>query len=211
MSIMINDQVLANELLTQRRTSGGDRYDEVWDGVYVLSPMANREHQGLATEFAAAVTTVIDWRGLGRTLAGANVSDRGEGWAHNYRVPDVLVFLTDTSAQDCGTHWFGGPDFAIEIVSPDDRTLDKLDFYAAVGTRELLVIDRNPWQLTLYRLSSDREPNPKLVPVALSTFAQPATIASETLPLSITLQADPAAICLGHTDGTVIRDIPIKP
>ena len=210
MSILINDQVLANDLLAQRRASGADHYDEVWDGVYVMSPMANNQHQSLATQLSIAIGTRVDWCGLGQTLAGANVSDRRENWTHNFRIPDVLVFLNETAAEDCGTHWLGGPDFAVEIVSPDDRTLDKLDFYAAVGTRELLVIDRNPWQLTLYRLSSDREPNPKLVPVALSTFAQPATIASETLPLSITLQADPAAICLGHTDGTVIRDIPIK-
>src|SRR5262249_19157191 len=53
------------------------------------------------------------------------------------------------------THYCGGPDLAIEIVSPEDRSRDKLDFYAEVGTREVLIVDRNPWQLELYRRADD--------------------------------------------------------
>jgi len=55
-------------------------------------------------------------------------------------VPDVLVFSNDTAAIDRKSHWLGGPELAIEIVSPGDKTLEKLDFYAAVKTQELLVI-----------------------------------------------------------------------
>jgi Uma2 family endonuclease len=67
-------------------------------------------------------------------------------------VPDVAVFLQDTAAVNHGAFWFGGPDFVVEIVSPDDQTREKLDFYAKVGVRELLLVDRSPWQLELYRL-----------------------------------------------------------
>jgi Uma2 family endonuclease len=181
MSILIHDQAFADDLLARRRASGTDVYDEVWEGVYVMSPMANNEHQSLATEFAAAITTVIDWRGLGRTLAGGNVSDRRDDWTQNYRIPDVLVFLNETEAEDCGTHWFGGPNFAIEIVSPGDRTLDKLGFYAAVGTRELLVIDRDPWKMTLYQIDRAGKPTNEhtvagskrnLVPVAITRYCR---------------------------------------
>ena len=213
MSILIHDQVLANDLLAQRRASGADRYDEVWDGVYVMSPMANNQHQSLATQLAIAIGTRVDWQGLGQTLAGANVSDRRENWTHNYRIPDVLVFLNQTAAEDCGTHWFGGPDFAIEIVSPDDRTLEKLNFYADVRTQELLVIDRDPWQLTLYRLDADRTPrtgiNRKLVPAAVSTLSQATEIRSEVLPIQISLHSSPPAIRLTDPDGTLIRDVMI--
>jgi len=38
--------------------------------------------------------------------------------------------------------------------SRGDKTLEKLDFYAAVGTQELLVIDRHPWKLTMYRYNA---------------------------------------------------------
>ncbi len=83
MSLMIHDTILANDILARRRAAGADRYDEVWEGVYVMSPLANNEHQGLVTQLSIAIGTVVDWQDLGRTLAGANVSDRRDefgGW-----------------------------------------------------------------------------------------------------------------------------------
>ncbi len=206
MSVLIHDEAYASELISQRQAAGIDRYDEVWEGVYVMSPMANNEHQSLATELSGALVTVIDWKGLGRALAGAIVSDRKEDWTTNYRIPDVLVFLNETFDQDRGTHWFGGPDFAVEMGIPGDRTLEKLGFYASVGTRELLVIDRDPWQMTLYRLSNTK----KLLPVAVSSVSQRATIQSEVLPICLLLQLDLPSIRLTHNDHRPSRDIPIR-
>jgi Uma2 family endonuclease len=40
----------------------------------------------------------------------------------------------------------------VEITSPHDRSRDKLDFYGQVGTRELLIVDRDRWVLEMYRL-----------------------------------------------------------
>src|SRR5262249_46987083 len=53
---------------------------------------------------------------------------------------------------------FGGPDFAVEIMSPHDRSREKFGFYAkvGVGVRELLLVDRRPWQLELYRRDQGR-------------------------------------------------------
>jgi Uma2 family endonuclease len=67
----------------------------------------------------------------------------------------VAVFQNEHPATDRGTHWQGGPDLAIEIVSPGDRSRDKLEFYASINTRELLIIDREPWTLELHRLSGE--------------------------------------------------------
>ena len=72
----------------------------------------------------------------------------------NYRIPDLIVYLNTNPARDRDTHYVGGPDFALEVVSPGEDGTAKLDFYAAVGTREVLVIDRDPWALTLYRLEN---------------------------------------------------------
>ncbi len=206
MSVLINDEAFASELISQRQAAGIDRYDEVWEGIYIMSPIADNERQSLATELSGSLVTVIDWKSLGRTLAGANVSDRQANWMTNYRIPDVLVFLNETGSKDCGTHWFGVPDFAVELVSPGDRTLEKLVFYASVETRELLVIDRDPWQLTLYRLSNSK----KLVPVAVSSISQKATIRSDVLPICLQLQLDPPCIRLTHAEQGLIRDIPIQ-
>ena len=205
MSLVVNDSVLADELIKQRQAMGGDRYDEVWDGVYMMSPIANNEHQGLATSISTAIVTVVDWKGLGRTLCGANISDRREGWTKNYRVPDVLVFMNDCSAEDCGSHWCGGPDLAIEIVSEGDRTLEKLDFYAQINTRELLVIDRDPWQLTLYRRSDAAA----MTPVAVSSFTQSVLITSQAIPVQFQLVTQPTRLRVQKEIGELVRDITI--
>ena len=179
MSILVIDPELEEELLARRQESGGDRFDEVWDGVYVMSPLANDDHQRLASRFNTVLDLVIGMPGLGDVRAGTNVSDREIGWIYNYRCPDVAVRLNGGRARICGTHWVGGPDFAIEVVSRHDRSRQKLAFYAAIGTRELLIVDRDPWALELYGLRGDQ-----LVPIGVSRPDAPAVIASGVLPLT---------------------------
>ena len=154
MATIIRDTELEQRLQAERAACGADRYDEVWEGVYVMSSMPNDEHQMIVNELTSILQDLIGWPGLGHVRPGVNVSDRTEGWQANYRVPDVAVFLNQTKAKNHSSFWFGGPDLAIEVVSPNDQTLDKVDFYAAVATRELLVIHRDPWQLALYCLTS---------------------------------------------------------
>jgi Uma2 family endonuclease len=206
MSLMINDEPMAAKLIADRRDRGLDGRDEVWNGVYMMSPLADNEHQELATELAAILRSVVDWQGQGKTLMGANLSDRQEDWTSNYRVPDLLMIRRHSTAIDCGSHWRGGPDLVIEIVSRGDRTLEKLEFYATVGTRELLVVDRDPWRLTLYRPDNVG----KLVPVAESSPAQTTTISLDTAPLN--LELDHASRCLRvkNRDDSLIREIAIR-
>ena len=89
-------------------------------------------------------------------MPGANVSDRNADGRRTTDVPTSSYFSTAAKPIDCDTFWFGGPDFAVEIVSPGDRSREKLDFYAKVGTRELLLVDRKPWSLELYRLDGEK-------------------------------------------------------
>ncbi len=182
MATLINDPILEDRLLEERRASGGDRYDEVWDGVYVMSPLADDEHQDLAAGLTFAFYATVSVAGLGRVRPGVNVTDREDDWRKNYRCPDVVVFLNDTSAQNRGSHWLGGPDFAVEIASPGDRSRDKLAFYARVGTRELLLIDRDPWVVELYRLQEG-----VLTLAGTSRLETSEPLASTVLPLSFRL------------------------
>lgn len=179
MATLITDPELEKRLIAQRQADGTDKHDEVWEGVYVMSPMANNEHQDLVDEISAVLTIVIKWAGLGRVFPGVNVSDQKVDWQYNYRCPDIAVFLNDTKAEDLQTHWLGGPDFAIEIVSPQDRSEEKLPFYARVGVRELMLIHRDPWALVLYRLQAKQ-----LVEAARSTTETPLNVASEVVPLN---------------------------
>ena len=156
--IIVSDPHAAFTLRAEREAAGLDRWDEVWNGVYIIMPLANNQHQRLATKISGRLMPLIDDAGLGETFAGCNVSDVDvrqpeADWRTNYRCPDVAIFLTGSAAEDRGSHWFGGPDVAMEIVSPGDRSRQKLGFYAAVGTRELFVLDRDPWGLELYRLA----------------------------------------------------------
>ncbi len=199
--ILIYDSQLADSLLQQRRLAQADQFDEVWDGVYVMSPMANNEHQELSSELIAVLRTAIDWKGLGKTLGGANVSNLLENWQQNFRVPDILLFSKTTSAIDQGSHWLGGPELVIEIVSVGDRSYEKLDFFASVGTQELIIIDRHPWKLTLYQLNDQR----RLQPVAMSTLEEPNLIVSQSFPLGFRLNADLPSIDVTSNDQLVRR------
>jgi Uma2 family endonuclease len=154
MATLILDPDVEQEILAQRAAWGGDRFDEVWEGTYMMSPLADNEHQRIQFRLAAAIQNATASRSSQFSiLCGANITDRENDWKQNYRCPDVLVFGGKTAAKDCGTHWLGGPDFAVEITSPADRSRDKLGFYAKVGVQELLLIDRSTWTLELYRLT----------------------------------------------------------
>lgn len=198
MATLIHDRDLEHRLIARRQRLGLDGFDEVWSGVYVMSPMANIQHQDLVGDLTIVLGVVIRLKGLGSVHPGVNVSDRRDDWKKNYRVPDVAVFLTDTAAIHCGTHWCGGPDLAIEIASPDERCEDKLDFYSAVKTRELLIVNRFPWSLDLYRLADD-----DLKRVGSSTEPASESLASEVVPLTLRLLPGPdrPLIELCHTDG----------
>ncbi len=202
MSVLILDPLEEARLRAERQARGDDRYDEVWDGVLVMAPLPNDEHQDLVNELCYVFRLVLDRAAGDRVRPGVNVSDRAEDWTQNFRCPDVVVYRAETTAINHGTHWQGGPDFAVEIVSPGEDPAAKLAFYAAVGTRELLVIERDPWQLTLYRLDAGQ-----LRSVGTVGVDEPA-LASAIVPLTWTLTAGPLRpiIRVGHVDG---RDWPI--
>jgi Uma2 family endonuclease len=181
MALFVTDPDVEERLLAQRRAFGGDRFDEVWDGVYFMPPLANDEHQSLGTRLAAVVLLILGWDGPNHVYAGVNVSDREEDWESNYRCPDVAVFLHGTRAKDCGTHWCGGADFIIEITSPNDRTREKLPFYALLGVKELLILDRDPWALELYQLQ-----NGQLALTARTSLRQ--SLTSQVLGVQFSLQ-----------------------
>lgn len=153
MAIVSVDPIELARLIRERRECGGDRYDEVWEGVYVMSPLADNVHQELGYLLSRAIHSGLGSNAGARVFPGCNVSDRPRRWKRNYRCPDVAVFLPGNPAEDRNTHWFGGPDFAVEILSPYDRSRQKFGFYAKVGVRKLMLVARRPWKLELYRLA----------------------------------------------------------
>jgi Uma2 family endonuclease len=127
---------------------------------------------------------IIGWPGLGEVYLGVNLTDRRDGWEHDFRVPDVAVFLRGGSAENCSTHWRGAADFLVEVTSPDDRTREKIPFYSRLGVVELLLVDRQPWTLELYQRRDG-----ELKQVGQSSLAESAVLASTTVPLTFQLVA----------------------
>ncbi len=204
MVMLIAEPNLEEQLILQRKESGTDRYDEVWEGVYFVSPIPNIEHQLLVGRLCTIFQAVIDMVGGGMVLPGVNVSDREEGWTHNYRGPDLAVILKGNPGKNCGTHWFGGPDLLVEVVSSGDRSREKLAFYSKIGVHELLIVDREPWGLELYRLKEGQ-----LQSVGRSSPDTSIQLQSRVLPLNFRLvQRDARPVIeIAHHDGRQIWTI----
>ncbi len=163
-----------------------DRWTEVWEGVTVMSPLANNEHQRLASDLTGVIWTVVQQRGLGEVYQGVNLTDRTPNWVENYRNPDVVVFLNGTAAVDHGTHYLGGPDFAAEIISPGEPPTAKFAFYESIGTREVMVLHRDPWRLELFALAAG-----KLALAGASELPASAVVPSDALGLTFQLLPGP--------------------
>jgi Uma2 family endonuclease len=111
----------------------------------------------------------------------------------------VVIILRDSAAKNCGTHWVGPIDFVVEIVSRGDRSRRKLPFYSKIGVRELLLVDRQPWRLRLYRHNGK-----SLELVGECDAESAASLASEVVPFSFGLaSADPrpTLLLVHQTDG----------
>ncbi len=131
MAIMVLDPYVEEQILALRVGTDGDKYDEVWEGVYIVTPLPSNEHQRLVIKLCMILSAVVEDKELGDVFSGVNLSDRNEGWDKNVREPDVAVFLRSGRAIDRGTHWQGAADFLVEIISPGERPAKKSPSTAA--------------------------------------------------------------------------------
>ena len=120
------------ELLARRRELGIDRWDEVWEGVLHMIPPPSHKHQLLASRLHRHLGPLADEAGLELTAEVGIGSDE-----HNYRAPDLALHRT----ADVEPQWHHTAALVVEIVTPNDKTWDKLDFYAAHQVDELLIVD----------------------------------------------------------------------
>lgn len=183
MPVMIFDPVYEKHVRAERERLFPNIHDEVWEGVLVVPPLANNEHQSVVMKFTLAFSHAVDFAAGDSVLPGCNVSDRDAGWTENYREPDAAVYLATNPAKDSNTHWVGGPDVAVEVVSPGEDPRLKLGFYAQVNTRELLIVNRDPWSVEMYQLQGGA-----LVLVGTSDAVTAAVLASGALPLTFQLR-----------------------
>jgi Uma2 family endonuclease len=122
---------------------------------------------------------IVEDLGKGEMFPGANLTDRVENWETNFRCPDIVVVLDETRLKNLDSAIVGGPDFLIEIASPGDRWPEKLPFYASIGVRELLILNRDTRHLELFRLTQG-----VMNTVDTSNRSEATELTSEVLPLS---------------------------
>ena len=60
MTALITDPHLEAALKIRRHAWGADRFDEVWEGVYIMSPQPNVEHQELVSDLGVRELLVTD-------------------------------------------------------------------------------------------------------------------------------------------------------
>ena len=152
---VVTDPWMAEECLARRRALGLDRWDESWDGVWHMPPAPNPEHQRMEAGLLIPMKAVIEGDGRGQVFHEVNVADPQKGM-RDFRIPDIAVLLAGGEAAVGPVAIMGAPDFILEIHSPGDETQEKLPWYAALGVRELLSIDRDTKALALYRLNTGR-------------------------------------------------------
>ncbi len=137
--------------LARRKLTGIDRWDEMWEGVLHMAPAPYDEHQRILGELLAFLLPLLKRARRGTLRPGINVF-REESPKEDYRIPDLTFVAAGREAilAKDGVRG-GGPDAVIEIRSPGDETYDKFPFFAAVGMREVVVIDRDSKRTEVYR------------------------------------------------------------
>jgi len=144
---------VSDNLLQERRRTGADRWDEIWNGVLHMPPAPNREHQRL--EFQLESWLYNHWAQPqgNEVYHQINLASHG-GWPNrDYRVPDLVLLTPDRSHIDHNEYFEGAPLVVIELRSPDDESYEKLKFYARLGVPEVWIIDRDTRAPELYALA----------------------------------------------------------
>ncbi len=78
---------------------------------------------------------------------------------HNYVEPDITVICNPDRLDEKGCH--GAPDWAVEILSPSSRYMDrvrKLALYEAAGVREYWIVDPQQKSVTVHHFERKSEP-----------------------------------------------------
>ena len=137
--------------LEERRRLGLDRRDEVWNGVLHVVPPASYLHQRLASKLLVVLAPICERPGL-EVVHEAGVFDRPGRW-NNYRVPDAIV-TTPEATSERGIE--ARAEIVIEVLSPNDESRHKFDFYASCGVPEVWIVHPVTRAIEVYVLDEGR-------------------------------------------------------
>ncbi|MEZ0227840.1 MAG: Uma2 family endonuclease [Planctomycetota bacterium] len=141
--------ILDKSWLEERRRMGGDRRDEMWDGVLHMVPSPTPEHQRYSDDLRDALKA----RGRAKGLESFFETDlhRPGARGKDYRQPDLMFVQPERIIP--GQRIEAPADLVVEVLSPGDESEEKLEFYADVGCLEAFYVDPKTCAFTLYRLT----------------------------------------------------------
>lgn len=129
---------------------------DLLDGVIYMASPDNTVANDLNTWLTILLGDFIEQRDLG-TLFISRVAYRLD--EHNGPEPDLGFVARRNTKRIARGHVLGGPDLAVEIVSPDSVLRDyehKRRQYESAGVREYWIIDPDEQRATFLRLSRGR-------------------------------------------------------
>lgn len=135
--------MLANKFNRQLELSNGK--------VYVL-PMPTLFHQRISKRLFMALDQWLEKNKQGETLYAPHPIRL---WPGKYREPDIMAWRTEHRGR-MGEQESDPPDFALEIVSQSNETLDteaKLKEYALAGIAEYWIVNPKLQRISVYTLA----------------------------------------------------------
>jgi len=118
-------------MIARRHSLGQDRFDEVWNGEYHMSPGPTGPHAMVDSELGVLLYPLAKAAGLYATTA-FNLGDGPD----EFRVPDGGYHRAIPAGA-----WIPTAAIVVEILSPDDEAYAKFDFYAAHCVDEIIVAE----------------------------------------------------------------------
>ena len=141
-AIMLADHPELAETIAQRQERRADRWDEVWEGEYVMAPDAAPQHGLIQARLYGLLLTLSEPLGLVPSLT----FNLGEG-PKSYRVPDLGVHAEEPVPIFVPTALI-----AVEVLSPTERKTAKFDFFAGRGVGEVWLAEPRNQSVEVYVL-----------------------------------------------------------
>lgn len=141
-TVVLGNNPELEAIIARRQALGQDLYDEVWEGDYHVAPAASGAHALLQIRLPLVIHPFAEAAGL----IGSGPFNLGR--SGDYRVPDGGYHRVEPVGV-----WHATVAIAVEIVSPDDETYAKFEFYAVHGVEEVIVADPAEKRVRCFRLS----------------------------------------------------------
>ena len=149
-TVILGEHPEVQAMIEQRRALGQDGSDEVWEGVYYMVPHAHVHHALVQTRLGRVLEDQTLSRGF-EVTGEFNLGDLDD-----FRVPDLGIHRNEPDGLYVPT-----AAMVVEILSPNDATYKKFDFYGRHEVEEILVVDPAEQSVQLWRfdgsISSYRE------------------------------------------------------